>query len=224
MDHWMRIQSEDSASIQLPSCPKCKSPMTRVVGRYANHLKQKLSLLDEIRTKYLHDDIRRKFQKGQYQAAKEGVLGLLKRKAMGHSMHPPERDISMLLILAHSKLKVGDSEKSVEDIIQEILTRDPQNAEAKALEASLTSKIMPLLVNALKSEIKHGAWYKCANGHPYAIGECGGAMQQARCPCGATIGGANHALAAGNTHAAVDGSRHAAWSDAANMANYQLDE
>lgn len=44
-----------------------------------------------------------------------------------------------------------------------------------------------------------GHFFQCPNGHSYAIGECGGAMQASRCPeCGASIGGASHALAAGN--------------------------
>mmetsp|Transcript_10728 Transcript_10728/g.14600 ORF Transcript_10728/g.14600 Transcript_10728/m.14600 type:complete len:311 (-) Transcript_10728:215-1147(-) len=44
-----------------------------------------------------------------------------------------------------------------------------------------------------------GHWFTCPNGHPYVIGECGGAMQESRCPeCGATIGGHNHALNSSN--------------------------
>mgnify|MGYP005983858961 CR=1 FL=1 len=72
--------------------------------------------------------------------------------------------------------------------------------------------------------LKQGHWYKCPNGHPYAIGECGGAMQEAVCPeCKAKIGGRNHALTAGNRVATeMDGARFGAWSDAANMANYEL--
>ncbi|KAI2478280.1 NFX1-type zinc finger-containing protein 1 [Pyrenophora tritici-repentis] len=47
-----------------------------------------------------------------------------------------------------------------------------------------------------------GHWYNCANGHPFAIGECGMPMQQARCPeCGAPIGGQHHTAAAGVTRA-----------------------
>ena len=35
-----------------------------------------------------------------------------------------------------------------------------------------------------------GHWYECPNGHPYVIGECGGAMQKSVCPeCKAEIGG-----------------------------------
>jgi hypothetical protein len=45
--------------------------------------------------------------------------------------------------------------------------------------------------------------FQCKNGHPYAVGECGGAMQRSTCPeCGEVIGGADHALDAGNSVAA----------------------
>ncbi|KAJ6161005.1 hypothetical protein N7470_004401 [Penicillium chermesinum] len=34
-----------------------------------------------------------------------------------------------------------------------------------------------------------GHWYYCANGHPFTIGECGGAMEVSTCPeCGAPVG------------------------------------
>jgi len=72
-----------------------------------------------------------------------------------------------------------------------------------------------------------GHWFQCPNGHVYAIGECGGATETAKCnECGASIGGSNHALLSNNTHAPqMDGSRHPAWSDAANnMRNWNLDE
>ena len=47
-----------------------------------------------------------------------------------------------------------------------------------------------------------GHWYKCPNGHTYAIGGRGGAMQRAKCPeYKVEIGGMSHALAAGNVHA-----------------------
>lgn len=42
-------------------------------------------------------------------------------------------------------------------------------------------------------------WFECPNGHPYFIGECGGAMQSSRCiECGATVGGSSHQLTTGN--------------------------
>ena len=70
--------------------------------------------------------------------------------------------------------------------------------------------------------LSQGHWFKCPNGHYYCIGECGGAMELAKCPeCKADIGGTSHQLTSGNVHAGeMDGSRHAAWSDAANLQNY----
>jgi len=74
--------------------------------------------------------------------------------------------------------------------------------------------------------LNKGHWFKCPNGHFYCIGECGGAMEKAKCPeCKADIGGAGHRLTDGNVHAPeMDNSTHAAWSDAANLGNYDLDE
>ncbi|KAL2838452.1 hypothetical protein BJY01DRAFT_258037 [Aspergillus pseudoustus] len=47
-----------------------------------------------------------------------------------------------------------------------------------------------------------GHWYNCANGHPFAVGECGMPMELARCPeCGAQVGGQNHAPAEGVSRA-----------------------
>ena len=49
-------------------------------------------------------------------------------------------------------------------------------------------------------------------------------MQRSRCnDCGAVIGGANHRLDEGNDLAPeMDGARHAAWSEQANLQNYNL--
>ncbi|XP_066256208.1 NFX1-type zinc finger-containing protein 1-like isoform X2 [Euwallacea similis] len=46
--------------------------------------------------------------------------------------------------------------------------------------------------------LSKGHWFKCPNGHPYAIGECGGAMEISKCFCGATIGGTGHHLLSTN--------------------------
>ncbi|XP_031784747.1 NFX1-type zinc finger-containing protein 1 isoform X2 [Nasonia vitripennis] len=61
---------------------------------------------------------------------------------------------------------------------------------------------------------KQGHWYKCPNGHPYAIGDCGGAMQVAKCnECGENIGGTGHRLLSGNQLASeMDGAANPAWS------------
>ena len=61
--------------------------------------------------------------------------------------------------------------------------------------------------------MKQGHWFKCPNGHIYAIGECGGAMVEACCnECGEKIGGRNHRLL--NTNALaneMDGATRQAW-------------
>lgn len=47
-----------------------------------------------------------------------------------------------------------------------------------------------------------GHWYYCQNGHPFTIGECGGAVQLALCPeCGARVGGRDHRTVDGVTRA-----------------------
>lgn len=49
---------------------------------------------------------------------------------------------------------------------------------------------------------REGNWFRCANGHLYVIGECGGAMQRGVCPdCRASVGGESHRLDESNTRA-----------------------
>ncbi|CAJ1962034.1 unnamed protein product [Cylindrotheca closterium] len=44
-----------------------------------------------------------------------------------------------------------------------------------------------------------GHWYECPNGHPYFIGDCGGAMVTSTCyECGAQIGGSSHRVLGSN--------------------------
>jgi len=70
-----------------------------------------------------------------------------------------------------------------------------------------------------------GHWLKCANGHIYCVTECGGPMQQAKCPvCKVDIGGTNHRYIEGTTVATeMDGAAHVAWSAANDMNNYHVD-
>ena len=61
----------------------------------------------------------------------------------------------------------------------------------------LTTEERIMIVKAMN--FSQGHWYKCPNGHIYAIGECGGAMEERKCPeCNVIIGGTNHTLAQGN--------------------------
>jgi hypothetical protein len=58
---------------------------------------------------------------------------------------------------------------------------------------------MRMVVAAMSKEFSGtGHWYRCANGHPFTVGECGLPMEATRCPqCNAPIGGQHHAPAAG---------------------------
>ena len=88
----------------------------------------------------------------------------------------------------------------------------------------LTFNERQMIIKAISA--KPGSWYKCPNGHYYQIGDCGGAMQTSKCPdCGSQIGGHSHRLLDSNQHAAeFDQSNHAAWSEAANMQNFDLQD
>lgn len=69
-----------------------------------------------------------------------------------------------------------------------------------------------------------GHWFKCPNNHIYCITECGGAMEESKCPeCKEKIGGTSHALLSSNRLASeMDGAQHAAWSEVGNnMMNFQ---
>ena len=74
--------------------------------------------------------------------------------------------------------------------------------------------------------LQQGHWYKCPNNHIYCITECGGAMIESKCPeCGAKIGGTNHTLLPSNAVATeMDGARHGAWSNQANLLNYDIND
>ena len=79
-------------------------------------------------------------------------------------------------------------------------------------EQRLTREEEQAVIRAMGGEIRAGGYYRCSCGFIYAVGECGGPMQQAACPrCGSAIGGLQHRLAAGNEHAGFDGARDAAW-------------
>ncbi|XP_072385751.1 NFX1-type zinc finger-containing protein 1-like isoform X2 [Diabrotica undecimpunctata] len=110
--------------------------------------------------------------------------------------------------------------KSINDVVKTHL---------EALKKETASNIA--LTDAERKEIvkamgfKQGHWYKCPNGHPYCIADCGGAMVTSICnECKAPIGGTSHRLLSTNRVATeMDGARHGAWSEQANMNNYLLD-
>ncbi|XP_063071469.1 NFX1-type zinc finger-containing protein 1 isoform X2 [Engraulis encrasicolus] len=109
-----------------------------------------------------------------------------------------------------------DDEQHVKQALADLDAKLPRTG------LGITDQERVMIVQAMG--LAKGHWYKCPNGHVYAIGDCGGANQRGQCPeCDESIGGANHALIAGNAVASeMDGAQHAAWSEAANLANFHL--
>ncbi|ESO98811.1 hypothetical protein LOTGIDRAFT_213601 [Lottia gigantea] len=105
--------------------------------------------------------------------------------------------------------------------VKETLKKIDLLAPASGLGISEEEKVM--VVKAVG--LTRGHWYKCRNGHPYVITECGGATEISSCPvCKDKIGGTNHRLLDGNAVATeMDGATHSAWSDQSNMENYIFD-
>jgi hypothetical protein len=83
----------------------------------------------------------------------------------------------------------------VEKMKTTLLEIDEIEKIAKEL-GTLTAEEKLEVYKAMTSEFRgSGHWYQCPNGHPYTIGDCGGAVITSRCPeCGAVIGGSGHNL------------------------------
>ncbi|XP_052785302.1 NFX1-type zinc finger-containing protein 1-like [Mya arenaria] len=111
----------------------------------------------------------------------------------------------------------GDVKAKVEDCLRALQNIIPTT------ELGISEEERIMIVKAM--ELQKGHWFKCRKGHVYAIGDCGGATMESRCPeCNSRIGGADHRLRADNVLATeMDGADHAAWSEQANMVNYGFD-
>ncbi|XP_066519944.1 NFX1-type zinc finger-containing protein 1 [Hoplias malabaricus] len=135
-------------------------------------------------------------------------------------------EISVLGVRVNQK--VGQARKILEDTLPFTELSDFEvkeifkevDADLPRMGLGISDKEKVMIVKAIG--LKPGHWYKCPNGHVYVIGDCGGAMESRKCPdCTATIGGASHTLAGGNSVATeMDGARHGAWTEAANLLNF----
>eukprot|EP00741_Cyanophora_paradoxa_P006225 tig00000114_g6037.t1 len=92
-----------------------------------------------------------------------------------------------------------------------------ENVKRKIAQVAL-QRARAEVVEAMRVEVSAsfagGRWFTCPNGHPYFIGECGGAMQVSTCiDCGARVGGSGHRILEDNAFAGnMDGSDRPAWS------------
>nr|XP_006812408.1 PREDICTED: NFX1-type zinc finger-containing protein 1-like [Saccoglossus kowalevskii] len=148
--------------------------------------------------------------------------------------------ITMKCNIKKNKVKLSDTatrylEKAERILCSSMPLTDPRDDEVKELlkcvqklhpesMANISEEERIMIVKAMG--FTPGHWFKCPNGHIYAIGDCGGATVEAKCPeCDADIGGRHHTLRSDNRLAReMDGASYAAWSDQANMENYEFDE
>ncbi|KAL5536591.1 hypothetical protein ACEPAF_413 [Sanghuangporus sanghuang] len=88
------------------------------------------------------------------------------------------------------------------NIIRKDLAGVEESIRLGSLYTPLTDEEKQQIVAGLMANIDFaysGHFYQCSNGHPFVIGDCGGAMQTTRCPeCYELIGGSNHSLVSGN--------------------------
>jgi hypothetical protein len=123
----------------------------------------------------------------------------------------------MRLLLAKFLVKSCDDVDRIRDDVEELLDWivnrcalfDNLIADALALKEQLKKpdlETIKSIVQAMNqtSGYDYGGsasshWFECPNGHPYFIGECGGAMQTSSCiECGEPVGGSSHRLLASN--------------------------
>ncbi|GBC01063.1 hypothetical protein RclHR1_04050006 [Rhizophagus clarus] len=111
---------------------------------------------------------------------------------------------SRIMSIANNYRRKNFEMEFKKDIHQRLtsLLESCKEVEACAVNLNRTLSVEEKLEihRAMKTEFRGaGHWYECPNGHPYTIGECGGAMQMSRCPdCNAQIGGGHHELTSGN--------------------------
>ncbi|OJJ46123.1 hypothetical protein ASPZODRAFT_2059234 [Penicilliopsis zonata CBS 506.65] len=109
---------------------------------------------------------------------------------------------------ADARAKLLDQANSAVDAAERLCACHPGQTQGLAAEIEgtramlrgatfytpVTNEERMAVVAAMAREFRGtGHWYYCQNGHPFTIGECGGAMQLSRCPeCGAQVGGEHH--------------------------------
>lgn len=103
----------------------------------------------------------------------------------------------------------------IQGLLQWIFDQDhmPSDTKEKAtnlldgIQSKVSRKVVAEVVAAMNSVgagYDYGGswashWYECPNGHPFFIGDCGGAMEVARCvECNEEVGGRGHALLRSN--------------------------
>eukprot|EP00457_Paulinella_chromatophora_P000155 gb/GEZN01000155.1/.p1 GENE.gb/GEZN01000155.1/~~gb/GEZN01000155.1/.p1 ORF type:complete len:2053 (-),score=236.01 gb/GEZN01000155.1/:129-6287(-) len=183
-----QVYSETLMDEELKECLKDK-PLARFISLECGHTFD-VTALD----RYVNSQFAATSQGAAIQALRCPVC----RKAILRTRGGPARYGTQINMLW------ADMEGIKRKLREQLRKQKLQKLEAAAKEAKQ-------IVSAMGSAAGH--WFKCAEGHPYYIGECGGAMEESTCPeCKGAIGGRQHSLTAGNSLASeMDGATTSAW-------------
>jgi len=104
----------------------------------------------------------------------------------------PSQDTNSATLLSEHMLLFRSGRKLSDDQMKEMRSQVDAICKKHCI-GILTVEEKEMVIKAMG--FSKGHWYKCPNGHVYAIGECGGAMQESTCPeCKTQIGGTQHHL------------------------------
>ncbi|KAI9097310.1 hypothetical protein DFS34DRAFT_593977 [Phlyctochytrium arcticum] len=151
--------------------------------------------------------------RGLVQAAKEAMSHVIETEARLFWAHFE----LLALKYPHSSTQTEDRERQwlatyavQKSSLKSCLARCDQNRAEKLLRelngsepfySRVTDEERQAVYNAMEVKFRGaGHWYRCENGHPFTVGECGLPMELAKCPeCGAQVGGQRHQPVAGVT-------------------------
>jgi hypothetical protein len=155
-----------------------------------NFLEQALSLLHRLEERCLASKSKKSFDGAQKERC---ILYLHALRAMTELKDADTFRKELVGVLGKEMEKLPKDEDN--DSIRE------EHEYWKKVVSGLSVEEKKLIFKAMESDIGGGIgsfgghWYECSNGHPFTIGECGGAMEESKCPeCGERIGGQNHRL------------------------------
>ena len=136
----------------------------------------------------------------------EGYIFLAQLHALERSHSPPEATEAHLLncraAIAEARSLCAAYPGQTQGLSDEVDSVE-RMLEGLTFYTAVTNSERMAVIKAMAREFRGtGHWYYCQNGHPFTIGECGGAVQTTTCPeCDAPVGGQNHRTANGVTRA-----------------------
>lgn len=163
-----------------------------------------------IQTEKLYKELLRLCERGKYGKRRQSAIntyamGIYKRffalralEGKGDSVIPSAREMREECIERLTEMMYMVDGISADDIKELRKIEDGFREEMTLEEKKMIYKAMSGDIGTARSSFAT-RWSTCPEGHIYAIGECGGAVQESTCPeCGSVIGGTGHQLAPGN--------------------------